>query len=605
VKVNVDVKPADLWRDRFIAATWAALCVALLAAASCGTTEHLLGSQSSPDGGLSAPGSISLGDAGLALGSDGSGGGVGEACVPGCGGGQICVNGSCQCPPYQSLCAGSCIPTSVDPNNCGKCGNTCAGATACSAGECAASCLPGLTLCSNDHTCTDTSNDSDHCGSCTNQCPAGQGCAKGECVDGIPLGPAPAACAGGGPPIVNPPSLGGCLGALAATTFRWTLCSCEDVQLSDLILVDAFDSTRGPYMPGGVGGGVGADDKYHSSGSSVPATGGGIWGDLWASSPTGIDDSAGESIKHDVRSGGALQSSAAMTIGADAYANGDVNRGITIDGKLYVPAGATVNATSSGGIVRGPVSFAPPCDCAPNQLVPISAIVQAHASPHNDNAAIGLPDDLPVASNAPARLDLPCGSYYLSSIHHSVPLTIWAHGQTALYIGGDVQSSDDIAFGVDPTGSFDIFILGTLSTSAKLTVGSPNYPALTRTYVASAQGVDFSAAASLGGNVYAAYGLVTWSAAADAYGSVFAGNFNASAATRIHYDTAVLEQGVACPPGGTGGAVDGGPACTSCRDCLNQACIRGQCGACQTDTDCCAPLVCSSGTCVSTGTTPR
>jgi hypothetical protein len=578
---------------------------AMVTAASCGTPDHLLGSQASLDGGFNVLGSGAFqsdAGAGLVVGGDGSLGGNadGGECVPSCSGGQVCVSGSCECPPYQSFCGGACIPTSVDPNNCGKCGSTCAGATACSGGQCATSCLPGLTLCANDRTCADTANDNDHCGSCTTKCPTGQGCAKGQCIDRIPLGGTPPQCAGGGAPIVNPPNLGGCLGGLAATTFRWTLCSCKDVQLSDLILVDAYDSTLGPYMAGGIGGGVGADAIYHSSASSVPATGGGIWGDLWASSPMGINDSADELIKHDIRSGGSLQSSATMTIGADAYANGDVTKGISIGGKLYVPSGAQVGVTPAGGVVREPVSFPPPCDCAADQLVPIAAMVQAHASPNNDNAAIGLDENLPVASNAPARLDLPCGSYYLASIHHSVPITIWAHGHTALYVGGDVQSSDDIAFGVDPTGSFDIFIGGALSTSAKLTIGSPNYPALTRTYVGSTSGVGFSAGTSIGGNIYAAYGLVTWSAGTDAYGSVFAGDFSASAATRIHYDAAVLQAGAGCPPSGGHATGDGGTGCSSCRDCLNQACINGQCGSCRTDADCCAPLVCSDGTCVST-----
>jgi hypothetical protein len=245
------------------------------------------------------------------------------------------------------------------------------------------------------------------------------------------------------------------------------------------------------------------------------------------------------------------------------------------------------------------VSFPPPCACAPSQLVPVTAIVQAHAPPNNDDATIGLNADvLATSPSVRTRIDLPCGSYYLSSIRSSVAVTIWAHGQTALYIGGDVQTSDDIAFGVDPTGALDVFIEGKLDTSARLHVGSPNYPALSRIYIGSTTGVTFSSTANIGGNIYAAYGPVTWSAGTDAYGSVFAGDFSASAATRIHYDTAILNQGSNCPPpdGGPGDA--GVPGCGSCHDCLNQACINGQCGACGSSTDCCPPLVCSNGSCV-------
>jgi hypothetical protein len=226
-------------------------------------------------------------------------------------------------------------------------------------------------------------------------------------------------------------------------------------------------------------------------------------------------------------------------------------------------------------------------------------MVAAHASPNNDNAKIGLKEDVLASPNAPTRLDLPCGAYYLSSIRPSVPVTIWAHGQTALYIGQDVQTSDDVAFGVDPTGAFDVFIAGRLDTSSKLTIGSPNYPALTRTYVGSTSGLNLSSEANIGGNLYAAFGLVTWSAGTDAYGAVFAGDFNASAATRIHYDLGVLQQGNSCPTSAGGGPADagGGASCSSCRDCLNQACNNGKCGSCGTSADCCAPLICVGGSC--------
>jgi hypothetical protein len=64
--------------------------------------------------------------------------------------------------------------------------------------------------------------------------------------------------------------------------------------------------------------------------------------------------------------------------------------------------------------------------------------------------------------------------------------------------------------------AFDVFIAGTLSTQSKLTIGSPNYPALTRTYVGSTAGVTFSSEANIAGNIYAAFGLVNWSAGTDA-----------------------------------------------------------------------------------------
>lgn len=589
----------QLKRTGTMAFYFAAAC-SVVGVVNCGSSDDdaTPGTDAAGTGASAASGgTVDLGGQPSSAGGDGPG----SACSPACTGGQICVDGGCACPSYQSLCDGQCIPTSADPSNCGECGNACTGGTACSGGECTTECLAPLTLCENDHTCADTENDNDHCGSCDTQCETGKGCVKGQCVDSVPLGDPPAKCAGGGPPIVNPPDQGGCLGTLATTTFRWTLCSCSDVQLSAYILVDAFDSTQAPYKPGSLGGGVGANEQYHSSSESVPPLGG-IYGDLWASSSDGINDSAPEFIANVLKSGGSLHSSATMTIEGDAYANGDVTGGVEVGGDLYVPDSASVDVTPAGDVVREPVSFPPPCDCAEDQLVPVVAMVEAHASPNNDNELIGLDEDILASPSAPTRLDLPCGSYYLSSIHPSIAVTIWAHGQTALYIGEDVQTSDDISFGVDPTGSFDIFIAGKLDTSAGLTIGSPNWPALTRTYIGSTTGVTLSSEAFISGNIYAAYGLVNWSAGTDAYGSVFAGDFSASAPTRIHYDRAVLKAGDGCGgtggSGGTAGAGGGGNVCGSCRDCNNQACVDGECGACTSDADCCSPLACTNGVCL-------
>jgi len=64
---------------------------------------------------------------------------------------------------------------------------------------------------------------------------------------------------------------------------------------------------------------------------------------------------------------------------------------------------------------------------------------------------------------------------------------------------------------------------------------------------------------------------------------------------------------VACP--NDGGAPEAGvdagvpeaappPQCNTCLDCNGQACNGGSCGSCQSNSDCCAPLLCKGGTCV-------
>jgi hypothetical protein len=566
------------------------LALAALGAGGCG--KSAVSPLSPPPDGGAPSGTAGVGSTAGAGGTAGVGGS--SACgTTSCSGGQACVNGACVCPAYQTFCGGACIPTSTDPNNCGGCGVKCAAPLACSGGTCASGCLPGLDACAGS--CIDRLADNQNCGSCGNVCPTGKGCVKGSCATAVAVGPGPATCAGGGVPISVAANQGGCLGLLAQTTFRWGLCSCKNVSVSDKLLVDAYDSRLGLYHPGGLGGGVGANGGYETSAAAE------IWGALWCAADTGVDTKAPNTIKQELHVGGPLHSSDSFDVGQDAYVDGDVSTSasITIAKTLFVPATAAVSANVSyGALTREAVTVPPPCDCQPQQLVPIADIVAAHRSPNNDDATINLDPTVFATRGAARRLDLPCGNYYLTAISQSDPLTIVAHGRTALYIDGDVHGSDALTFTLDPDAELDVFIAGTIDASAGLTIGSPSYPALSRTYVGSPNGLRLSAAARIGGNLYAAYGPVTWSASADLYGALYAGDFAASAATVIHYDRAVLGTGISCsaPPASTPDA--GAPGCGSCRDCGNQACINGMCGQCQTSADCCAPLVClPDGTC--------
>jgi len=134
-------------------------------------------------------------------------------------------------------------------------------------------------------------------------------------------------------------------------------------------------------------------------------------------------------------------------------------------------------------------------------------------------------------------------------------------------------------------------VAGTIKSSSNLSIGSPNFPALTRVYVAVATDVNLSGSVALGANLYDANALMRWSSAIEVYGAVFAGNFDASSTVKIHYDREVVSAGQGCPP-------DGGTGCGSCKDCNNQACINGACGSCTDSSQCCAPLKCFQGTCI-------
>jgi len=529
----------------------------------------------------------------------------GTSCPSSCPAGQTCVNGACACPSYQVACDGGCVAASADPDNCGGCGMQCSGVQLCSAGACVAAdagCLSGLQACA--RACVDPNNDSQNCGGCGKTCNAGTGCAGGTCVPSLTEFDAGAAlnCPAGGPPIIANPEAGaaGCAGNMAQVDFRWALCSCTNLDISAPLTTDGYDSTKGPPR-GGLGGNVGCDDAIVNWSSRVS-----VGGDLWAAdSGVFMPSGPGTEVRQDLHLGGNINASSPFVVDQNAYVTGTVS-GVIIDGGTSHPA-----------------SIPPPCDCAPSQLVPVAAIVAAHAPPNNDDALIGLDPNVVASGGGPLRIDLPCGSFYLGGIKTSNPLTIFVHGHTAIYIAGDVVAGAPLAFQLDPTATLDIFVSGTITTSQLLTVGSPNYPALCRLYVGGSAKLSFSQNANIGCNLYAAESvLVDWSATSAIYGAIFAGSFKASHDTSIHYDLGVLSAGRECPAsgpgsggdaggrsdggqdsgpfgddGGSGGDAAGPPLCSSCRDCANQACIQGVCGNCSQDSDCCAPLRCLGGTC--------
>jgi stigma-specific protein Stig1 len=542
------------------------LLLSICLAAGCATSS---GGGADDDGGGggsidAGPGSDAEADSDAAI-VDGGGGGGDPDAAP--------------CPAYQDRCDGVCIPTSVDPDNCGGCGVVCGDQQVCTSGGCTDSCPSGWSECGG--TCVDIESDSQHCNGCDHACEDGTGCVQGVCIpslggDDLPM------CVGGGPPVVIDP--GTTSDCTAQSIFRWGICSCTDVDVSATLRVDAYDSSLGPYVPGGEGGSVGLNEVYHSSGIAD------LSGSLWASSPAGMNPSSDLTVVQELHAGGPFHPRITV-IGGDSYVDGDIGATATIDiaGVLHQETGATVTGNVTyGSRVEESVTVPPPCECEPAQLIPVAAIAAAHAT-DNDNALIDLDPAALTSPSAAARLDLPCGRYYLTGIGGSYAVTIAAHGHTALFIDGSIQLSKPLTISVDPDGSLDILIAGALSTSSTLVIGSPSYPALTRLYIGGTSGFHISSSAALAAFFYAPNGLVGGSSSLEVYGGIFAGDFGNSGETEVHYDSAVLDVGGDCtPPEG----------CDTCQDCGNQACIDGECGMCTSDSQCCPPLICVGGACV-------
>jgi len=486
------------------------------------------------------------------------------------------------CPPYQISCNGMCI-SGNDPNNCGGCGVKCPPSQVCWANGCANTCPEGLNACNG--WCVDLDTDNDNCGMCGKMCPMGQGCVEKNCVNAKIFPPGPQ-CINGGPPI----NVGGgqkplCTGKLAQTTFTYGICSCKDVAFESLGLVDGWDSSKGPYKPMVLGGGVGADQ--HTTGSSQID----IWGPLWsaATTATAIDFGGNANVYHDVHSGANIVPSQ-FACGRDAYVAGDIIGDMSIKKTLYQSPGKQRNGNVTyGALDTSKVITVPlPCDCV--NKIPVVAIV-AWGKTNNDNAKIGLDPGL-LTSNPPARVDLPCGIYYLTGFSLNGSTAIVVHGKTALLIDGSITANSFLDITLDPkiASSLDIFVSGTITTGAQFKLGSPAIAALTRLYIGGTQQLTMSSGFIVGGEIWAGNATVDWSSGTDAYGAVFAGNFLGTADVHIHHDVGVVKAGKECPPPP--------PMCGDCKDCGNQACINGKCDMCTNNGQCCPPLVCQNGTCV-------
>ena len=299
------------------------------------------------------------------------------------------------------------------------------------------------------------------------------------------------------------------------------------------------------------------------------------------------------------------------TFAGDLYTQSCPATGYTVLGTCHADPGLTVPA---------------PCQrCEGSNQVPVQGYVDYFAvAAHNDNAAIGLSPSTFNSGGAATVLDLPCGYYYLDRIVADNSVTIAAHGNTALFIGGSVDVKGALVLALDANSRFDVFVAGTIYADGTLTMGSAAYPANLRIYVGGTcqatgatcvqkgdccsatctdgvcsddsllpddppWGMYMKAATNIAADIYAPNGEIYAGASFSMYGAIFTGDYRSSASTTIHYDRAALDQGKACPPPPGG--------CSSCLDCGNQACVDGVCGECTNDGQCCPPLVCIGGRC--------
>jgi hypothetical protein len=351
-----------------------------------------------------------------------------------------------------------------------------------------------------------------------------------------------------------------CTSDLAKRAFRFAVCSCEPLALNGEVKTRSFDSSAG--KENATGGSIGANAALRSNGTL--AVGGSLW------TPANMVLSGTGLVSQELRAGQGITVAGEFTVERDLYASAaPIGSALTVKGSSHVPA-----------------SVAPPCDCS--HPIAIASYVDAFAKDNDDAASDLTPASL---SNIvePKTVTLGCGRYYFDEIT-AHDLTLKLLGRTAIFVKHDVMMNGELKIELAPSAELDLFVAGDLSLNGEHAFGSVDTPAHVRLYV-DGPNVLLNGAVSLAANLYAPNAVIRPNGAYVVRGAVFGKGFEFNGGLDVAYDEAILKvQGCEAPGG----------SCSSCNECTGAtpACRGGKCVACESDADCCAPLLCRSGACV-------
>ena len=364
-----------------------------------------------------------------------------------------------------------------------------------------------------------------------------------------------------------------CGGAIAERTFRFALCACGQTQVHAL-RTNVVDAVSGATTRGAAAG---------VNGPLAPGASANVSGSLWINGDLTLP--ANSQVDGDLKVTGGLAGGDQSHVARDAWVNGTVNlpwQGLTVSHDLYAPS--TSNGISVGGrFHQRSFAMTGPCDCGADAVVDVASAVAA-GQQNNDDASIGMAPNRLASVTSNDEISLPAGQFYLDVIGGTAQATIHVSGKTVLMVGGNVQIGQ-LTIDVGSSGEMDLFIGGSLLTG-NVGVGNSQRPAASRIYVAGSQAIEIN---DFTGNLYAPAAQITSTASpAIVHGALFAGSIMTGDLS-IHYDADIGNAGASC----------GNPSsCTRSQDCVSgSACINGSCSACNTDSDCAAPLICNQSRC--------
>ncbi|HEY4395935.1 MAG TPA: hypothetical protein VGP64_17850 [Polyangia bacterium] len=357
-------------------------------------------------------------------------------------------------------------------------------------------------------------------------------------------------CAGGlGPPIMLPTATGMvCASTLEQRGHLFGLCTCQDLILGSQLRTDAFDSTDPHFNDDQMSSAVGIDGALSIDANGPNLRAGGA---VYVAGTAGVYAAGSLEAGASFRSNGPLTMlSANASFQSDAFVNGLISGQVQIDGTLRVPQTADVGPqVQANSVVTEAVSVSAPCDCN-GGFVDLLGAINTAAGSNNDTAA-GLDPNSFGKVLISRTLDLSCGTYYLSSLQASAPVTLAVHGRALLVVQGDVNvQGGDLAVSLDAGAELDLVVGGWLLVSGGGTIGAPAAPARFRMWVAGtdAQSVVFNGQPTIAAVIHAPTTTVSATNGLTISGSLLTQSLflGGTSQSYVHYDRAILKAGAAC-----------------------------------------------------------
>lgn len=329
---------------------------------------------------------------------------------------------------------------------------------------------------------------------------------------------------------------------LAATTFRFAICACEDAAFAADVVTRSYSSSD-PSAPV-AGGGLGANGSVSAAGSID------VGGSLAAGG--GVHPAGSLQVRDDLLAGGDVSFAGAGSVGGDAFVGGDLTAlGLSVAGEVH----ANEDALVLGGdysVVREPVTVDLPCACGDDARTDVVGIVAAARS-DNDNALHAVDPRSLTDVAGDLVLSLPGGRFHFEGVRAAGAVRITTDGPTAVFVDGDLALAGALEVILEgEAASLDLFVAGDLAAAGALDIGSANAPAKVRVYVGGDHDIAIAGEAELGASLFAPEARVALAGSFTFDGALIARNIAHAGTLSVRYDADVLDgagQDCVDPPG--------------------------------------------------------